>query len=514
MSPAEVAWRARDQALQAAWSRRQVTREQLGAAAPPPGEPQRSRAVLPRGNRRAGPRAGQGGPPGAARTGCCGANGKSWASTRTDLVQPDWFRDPVTGRRSDPGRYAFRIDHRSEEQVGNVKQVWEISRLQHLTLLATAWFLTRDEEYATPGGRPAPLLVAGEPLPVRRALDQRHRARHPPDQPGLDPAPARRLARRSRPVRGRRARGAADPVAPAVSGRVPEPGLVGQQPRDRRGGRAARGQLRLPVVRRKASAGGASPRSCSSASSSATPSRRASAASSPRITSASSPNSGSSRRSRPRRAATRSARSPGSGWARWRTARRPWSTSGCGRLGRVTPTKAGRCCSTLRWPTAGRRCWRWPKRWSAGSTGGRGRRRTRAARSSARWRPPRVTSRAGPASGRRDSPTPGSRCCARPARDEIWCRCDGGPHGYLSIAAHAHADALSVEVRYGGVDILADPGTYCYHGEPRVAVVLPLDDRAQHRRNSTAGTSRARAAPSCGCGTRRPGRSRSSTTAT
>jgi hypothetical protein len=49
---------------------------------------------------------------------------------------------------------------------------------------------------------------------------------------------------------------------------------------------------------------------------------------------------------------------------------------------------------------------------------------------------------------------------------EIWCRCDGGSHGYLSIAAHAHADALSVEVRYGGVDVLADPGTYCYHGEP------------------------------------------------
>jgi hypothetical protein len=49
---------------------------------------------------------------------------------------------------------------------------------------------------------------------------------------------------------------------------------------------------------------------------------------------------------------------------------------------------------------------------------------------------------------------------------EIWCRCDGGPHGFLGIAAHAHADALSVEVRYGGVDILADPGTYCYHGEP------------------------------------------------
>ncbi|MGW4131990.1 alginate lyase family protein [Amycolatopsis japonica] len=49
----------------------------------------------------------------------------------------------------------------------------------------------------------------------------------------------------------------------------------------------------------------------------------------------------------------------------------------------------------------------------------------------------------------------------------IWCRCDGGPHGFLSIAAHAHADALSVEVRLDGVDILADPGTYCYHGEPK-----------------------------------------------
>ncbi len=63
---------------------------------------------------------------------------------------------------------------------------------------------------------------------------------------------------------------------------------------------------------------------------------------------------------------------------------------------------------------------------------------------------------------------PGWCCCARSAEDrpEIWCRCDGGPHGFLSIAAHAHADALSLEVRHDGVDVLADPGTYCYHGEP------------------------------------------------
>jgi hypothetical protein len=57
---------------------------------------------------------------------------------------------------------------------------------------------------------------------------------------------------------------------------------------------------------------------------------------------------------------------------------------------------------------------------------------------------------------------------SRPADGpEIWCRCDGGPHGFLSIAAHAHADALSVEVRHDGVEILVDPGTYCYHGEPQ-----------------------------------------------
>jgi hypothetical protein len=49
---------------------------------------------------------------------------------------------------------------------------------------------------------------------------------------------------------------------------------------------------------------------------------------------------------------------------------------------------------------------------------------------------------------------------------EIWCRCDGGLHGYFGIAAHAHADARSVQIRYAGVDILADLDTYCHHSEP------------------------------------------------
>jgi hypothetical protein len=49
---------------------------------------------------------------------------------------------------------------------------------------------------------------------------------------------------------------------------------------------------------------------------------------------------------------------------------------------------------------------------------------------------------------------------------EIWLHCDGGPLGFLSIAAHGHADALSVELRIGGVDLLADPGTFLYHADP------------------------------------------------
>ena len=64
------------------------------------------------------------------------------------MEQPDWFHDPVTGRRSAAEAYAFRIDQRDEAAVGNIKQVWEVNRLQHLTLLAAAWYLTGEDAYA------------------------------------------------------------------------------------------------------------------------------------------------------------------------------------------------------------------------------------------------------------------------------------------------------------------------------------------------------------------------------
>ncbi|MEQ1579231.1 MAG: alginate lyase family protein [Steroidobacteraceae bacterium] len=50
--------------------------------------------------------------------------------------------------------------------------------------------------------------------------------------------------------------------------------------------------------------------------------------------------------------------------------------------------------------------------------------------------------------------------------DEVRMLIDAGPLGYLSIAAHGHADALSFTLNAGGTEILIDPGTYAYHTEP------------------------------------------------
>ena len=43
---------------------------------------------------------------------------------------------------------------------------------------------------------------------------------------------------------------------------------------------------------------------------------------------------------------------------------------------------------------------------------------------------------------------------------------DAGPLGYLDIAAHGHADALSFTLAIDGVWWLVDPGTYAYHSKP------------------------------------------------
>lgn len=51
--------------------------------------------------------------------------------------------------------------------------------------------------------------------------------------------------------------------------------------------------------------------------------------------------------------------------------------------------------------------------------------------------------------------------------DEVRLLADAGPLGFLSIAAHGHADALSFVLNIGDREILIDPGTYAYHTEPQ-----------------------------------------------
>lgn len=50
--------------------------------------------------------------------------------------------------------------------------------------------------------------------------------------------------------------------------------------------------------------------------------------------------------------------------------------------------------------------------------------------------------------------------------DEVRVLMDVGPLGYLSLAAHGHADALSILMTIRGRQILVDPGTFAYHTQP------------------------------------------------
>jgi hypothetical protein len=60
---------------------------------------------------------------------------------------PTWNRDPLTGI-SAPLKHALLLDYRDETQVGNIKYLWEPNRHLHFVTLAQAYVLTRDEAYA------------------------------------------------------------------------------------------------------------------------------------------------------------------------------------------------------------------------------------------------------------------------------------------------------------------------------------------------------------------------------
>jgi hypothetical protein len=78
------------------------------------------------------------------RSGSVSLLGQTWPATKT----PDWRRDPVSERRW-PMDYAFDIDYRhGSDSLGEAKYVWELNRLLYLLPIAAHAAATDDAELA------------------------------------------------------------------------------------------------------------------------------------------------------------------------------------------------------------------------------------------------------------------------------------------------------------------------------------------------------------------------------
>jgi hypothetical protein len=386
---------------------------------------------------------------------------------RIDLSVPDWFLDPVTGRRAPEGRYAFSINHRSEQETGNVKQVWELSRHHHLTVLSAAWSLSGEDRYAEVVARQLrdwwrdnPFLsgvhwTSGIEIGIRliswvwirRLLDRWPGAAELFE--GNDEA-ARQVYRHQQYLSAFRSTGSSanNHVIAEAAGQLAASCAFPWFPESSRWREGAAALLERQLERNTFPSG-----------------------------------------------VNRELASEYHGFV--------------AELGLVAAVEAQAAGCALAEPTWRRLCRMVdvaaalvderlrPPRQGDGDDGqvlvvdapDRGRWSSLLAAGARLYGPlpwwpqtPPDDVRSTLLSGLAGAPRPvpgreqqrpshfadaGLTVLRTPASEgpEIWCRCDGGPHGYLSIAAHAHADALSVEVRHAGVDVLADPGTYCYQGE-------------------------------------------------
>ncbi len=385
---------------------------------------------------------------------------------RKDLEDPDWFFDPVTGRRAPEHQYCFSVNHRSEEVTGNVKQIWELSRGQHVTVLALAYSLSGSDDYAEAAAGQLrswwvnnPFLsginwTSGIEMGIRliswawcrRLLDGWTGATSLFE--GNDLARAQ-IGWHQRYLAAFRSRGSSanNHVVAESAGQ-----LIGclafpwfdQSPAWEQDARRllerelAANTFRDGLNREMAFEyhGFVAELALAAAVE-------------------------ADRAGRPLSDGT---------WTilasiadaiastldeRCRAPRYGDGDDGLGYL--LGPPGTNRWASLL---AACRALVGAPEWWPAVAPD------SSSSLMVALGRPHPVPER--PAARAAELPDAGvSILRTHPDQGpEIWCRCDGGPHGYLSIAAHAHADALSVEVRHGGVDILADPGTYCYHGDP------------------------------------------------
>ncbi len=466
MSPGEVAWRARDRMLQAAWSVRQVRREQVTAKLSVPAAERRFAAVLPAHTGKLVPAEAKAAVLAAADQLIRG----EWevlGVARTDLLRPDWFGDPVTGRRAPADRYSFRINHRSERVTGNIKQIWEISRLQHLTLLATAWFLSREEVYARRVAEQLrswwqenPFLsgvhwTSGIEIGIRlisfawirRLLDEWPEIA---DHFENDKLAVQQIRWHQQYLSAFRSRGSSanNHVIAEAAGQLVASCAFPWFAESDRWRRASARLLERELARNTFPSGIgrelATDYQCFVAELGLLAAVEAETAGHP----LSDP------------AWQRLCAMVDSGAALLDRQLRP-PRQGDGDEGRALLLDAP---VSNRWPSllALGGALFGPLDWWPGTQADAGSSIIGALHGAARAVAGRPRQRQWQFAdaGTTVLRTTGDR------EPEIWCRCDGGPHGYLSIAAHAHADALAVEVRYGGVDVLADPGTYCYHGEP------------------------------------------------
>ncbi|MFJ5807575.1 alginate lyase family protein [Streptomyces sp. NPDC093093] len=382
---------------------------------------------------------------------------------RDDLVDPDWCLDPKTGRRA-PWGYAFDVPYRDEDAVGDIKQIWELSRHQYLTVLAAAYAITGDERYAE---RVAEHLrawwAANTPLRgvhwisgielgirllswvwVRRLLDGW------PGAAGLfegNPVALDQIWHHQRWLAAFPSRGSSanNHVIAEAAGQLAAACAFGWFPSSARWRDEALRSLDRHL-RANTFGSGLNRESATEYHGLVLELGLAAMA---EADACGVPVPATTRLVLLRMTDALAAVVDG----RLRPPRQGDADDGHGLV--VDGAGTDRWASLLATGDAvfRRLAW-WPTVTGTDV-------RTPLLAALVRPGAPAVTR---PASRPAHFADAGMTILRGP--EEIWCRCDGGPHGFLSIAAHAHADALSVEVRHDGVDVLADPGTFCYHGQP------------------------------------------------
>ncbi|MCX5372572.1 alginate lyase family protein [Streptomyces sp. NBC_00103] len=387
---------------------------------------------------------------------------------RDDLVDPDWWYDPKTGRRA-PWGYAFDVPYRNEDAVGDIKQIWELSRHQYLTVLAAAYAVTGNERYAERVAEHLRSWWAGNaPLRgvhwtsgielgirllswvwIRRLLD---------GWPGAaalfedNPVALNQIWHHQRWLAAFPSRGSSanNHVVAEAAGQFAAACAFGWFPASARWRADALRSLEVQL-RNNTFDSGLNRELATEYHGLVLELGLAAVA---EADAAGVPVPASIRRVLLRMTDALAAVVDN----RLRPPRQGDADDGHGLV--VDGEGTDRWASLLATGDAvfGRLAW-WP------------------AVTGTDVRTPLLAALIRPYAENGTAPAV-SRPESRPAHfadagmtilrgpGEIWCRCDGGPHGFLSIAAHAHADALSVEVRHDGVDVLADPGTYCYHGQP------------------------------------------------